>query len=164
MSKNPSAGQGDPYWYEWSTGQRYVIEMLEPSHQIETVTLQSSGTKGLDDVVVRYASGDSLFIQVKHTRAGDTITFGDLVRGEEGGTSTLRSLARAWKAERELVAGECKVVLSTNRALGATSSTTRGARDLVRPPLTDLIAALDQQLSRVADLKEIQLPNDWQLA
>lgn len=41
--------------------------------------LQANIKLGLDDVVVTYESGEKLFIQVKHTRSDNTLTFGDLV-------------------------------------------------------------------------------------
>ena len=50
MSK--TAGIGDPYWYEWTVGLGYIIEMLDQSSGIEAVTLQKSDVPGWDDVVV----------------------------------------------------------------------------------------------------------------
>lgn len=74
------AGIGDPFWYEWTVGQQRVVDMLDPDSQISSVTFQKIGVKGLDDVVVAYADGrPDEAIQVKHTRVGDTLTFGDIV-------------------------------------------------------------------------------------
>lgn len=28
-------GMGDPYWYEWSVGQKYIIDMLNPDNEIK---------------------------------------------------------------------------------------------------------------------------------
>lgn len=53
--------------------------MLNPDNNIKCVELQADIGLGLDDVVVTYEDGEKLFIQVKHTRADDTLTFGDLV-------------------------------------------------------------------------------------
>jgi hypothetical protein len=39
---NESAGIGDPYWYEWSVGLLYVLEMLDPSSGIAGVTIQAA--------------------------------------------------------------------------------------------------------------------------
>ncbi len=72
-------GMGDPYWYEWSVGQQYIIDILNPDNNIKCVELQANVKLGLDDVVVTYESGEKLFVQVKHTRTDDTLTFGDLV-------------------------------------------------------------------------------------
>src|SRR5258708_39941706 len=75
-----TAGIGDPSWYEWTVGQSHLAEMLDPDSRIQSVTFQARGPKGLDDVVVKYSDGrPSQAIQVKHTRAEDTLTFGDLV-------------------------------------------------------------------------------------
>src|SRR5256885_16491994 len=93
---NSTAGLGDPYWYEWSVGEAYVIDMLDPTAGIASVALQQTGRKGLDDVVVRYVNGNGRLIQVKHTRADDTLTFGDLVSGDASEPSLLRQLADAW--------------------------------------------------------------------
>lgn len=72
-------GMGDPYWYEWSVGQKYIIDMLNPDNEIKHVELQADVALGLDDVVITYMDGHKKFVQVKHTRANDTLTFGDLV-------------------------------------------------------------------------------------
>ena len=50
-------GMGDPYWYEWSVGLKYVIQMLNPDSGIEYVELQADVALGLDDVVVSYVDG-----------------------------------------------------------------------------------------------------------
>ena len=65
-SAKTKPGMGDPYWYEWSVGQQYIIDMLNPDNNIKCVELQANVKLGLDDVVVTYESGEKLFIQVKH--------------------------------------------------------------------------------------------------
>ncbi len=72
-SAKTKSGMGDPYWYEWSVGQQYIIDMFNSDNNIANVKL------GLDDVVVTYEGGEKLFVQVKHTRSDNTLTFGDLV-------------------------------------------------------------------------------------
>ena len=91
---NRTAGVGDPYWYEWSVGQEFVLTMLDPDAGIAWVTLQADGGKGLDDVVVAYLNGDRRCIQVKHTRDGATLTFGDLVSTGTSGESLLATMAK----------------------------------------------------------------------
>lgn len=78
-SAKTKPGMGDPYWYEWSVGQQYIIDMLNPDNNIKCVELQANVKLGLDDVVVTYEGGEKLFVQVKHTRSNNTLTFGDLV-------------------------------------------------------------------------------------
>ena len=34
MYKNTSAGIGDPYWYEWSAGLLYALDMLNPDNNV----------------------------------------------------------------------------------------------------------------------------------
>ena len=74
-----SAGIGDPYWYEWSIGLEYIVDLLDPDSDVESVTLQDSGNQGLDDVVGRFTSVASRFLQVKTTRTEATFHFGDIV-------------------------------------------------------------------------------------
>lgn len=76
-------GMGDPSWYEWSVGLSYIIDMLRDESEIKYVELQSLDSLGLDDVVVTYENDRKLFIQVKHTRVKDTLTFGDLVSANQ---------------------------------------------------------------------------------
>ena len=40
-------GMGDPYWYEWSVGQKYIIDMLNPDNEIKHVELQADVALGL---------------------------------------------------------------------------------------------------------------------
>lgn len=92
-SSNPGAGLGDPYWYEWSVGLEYVLDLLDPAKNVSSVTLQKSGHKGLDDVVVAFADGTNRFIQVKHTRAEDSLTFGEMVTSGKNEDSLLKHMA-----------------------------------------------------------------------
>ena len=56
-------GMGDPYWYEWSVGIKYIIDMLLPENGIKCVELQANVELGLDDVVVTYNDDNKRFIQ-----------------------------------------------------------------------------------------------------
>src|SRR6266571_3205708 len=95
---NPAtAGKGDPYWYEWTVGLQRVVEMLRPESGIESVSFQVAGVKGWDDVVIRYKDGRRDLIQVKHSRVGRNITFGDLVGTDNEHESLLGSLFAGWK-------------------------------------------------------------------
>lgn len=90
-------GMGDPYWYEWSVGEQQIINMLNEDNNIEYVELQANVGLGLDDVVVTYSDGRVLCIQVKHTRANDTLTFADLVySAKKTSKSLLAELADSW--------------------------------------------------------------------
>lgn len=63
----------------------------------------------MDDVVVTYEGGEKLFVQVKHTRSDNTLTFGDLVSvdntSEDGSHrySLLGELAQSWIAEKIII-------------------------------------------------------------
>lgn len=101
----------DPYWYEWSIGQKYILDMFNPDNQIKSVSLQENISLGLDDVVVKYYNDTALCIQIKHTRADDTITFGDIIacssegddkKGDDkiSNKSLLKELADSWYKEK----------------------------------------------------------------
>lgn len=62
-SAKTKPGMGDPYWYEWSVGQQYIIDMLNPDNNIKCVELQANVKLGLDDVVVTYEGGQKLFLE-----------------------------------------------------------------------------------------------------
>ena len=137
--RNETAGIGDPYWFEWTIGLIHALDMLDSANGIESVTFQDTDAQGLDDVVVFYHDGSIRRIQVKHTREGDSLTFGDLtalrVRGEGRGgtnrlereTSLLRSLASAWNEAR---AGgkHCQAELYTNRSVSRRWATHKMAK------------------------------------
>jgi hypothetical protein len=122
-SAKTKPGMGDPYWYEWSVGQQYIIDMLNSDNNIKCVELQANVKLGLDDVVVTYEGGEKLFVQVKHTRSDNTLTFGDLVSidntSEDGSHrySLLGELAQSWIAEKNNYQ-KTRVCLSTNRKPG----------------------------------------------
>lgn len=134
--------------------------MLSPDSGIAAVTLQRSGTKGLDDVVVHFDSGDTHFIQVKHTRVEDSLTFGDLVTSSNSEASLLRQIAECWNAEATASKGQCEAYLVTNRNAGARVNTSK-KNSRVRPPLDKLLATLATELTSISKLDDIQLPPEW---
>ena len=79
---NLTVGTGTPYWYEWSVGLLYVVKMLNPDNQIKNVVLQSDESQSLDDVVITYENGMKDFIQVKHTREDDKVSYSDMIEGD----------------------------------------------------------------------------------
>ena len=48
----PNPGIGDPYWFEWCVGLKYIIEMLNPDSRISCVIFQHETFHTIDDVVV----------------------------------------------------------------------------------------------------------------
>lgn len=161
-------GMGDPSWYEWSVGLSYIIDMLRDESGIKYVELQSLDSLGLDDVVVTYENDRKLFIQVKHTRVENTLTFGDLVstnqsagRGQK--VSLLRELANAWYAEKGKYT-ESRVCLYTNKAAGNRVSSTRGEDSIKRPALKSFVVDLQSAISTGKCLRDISFPkfeNAW---
>ena len=159
---NPTAGIGDPYWYEWSIGLLYIVDMLNPDNGIKSVTLQSTNVQGLDDVVISYSNGVAKCIQIKHSRVGDTLTFGDLVSKTDEKEPVLKSLATAWKEAKEKWQ-QCNPVLFTNRLAGTRSSTVKSEDDEKhkRPALTTFWESLLHELVHKKELSLIIFPSDW---
>lgn len=161
MKTASSAGKGDPYWYEWTLGLLKVVEMLHPESCIQSVSFQVCGVKGWDDVVVRYSDGRCDYFQIKHTRIGDNITFGDLVGVDKQGASLLGDLYGAWKA-MDLKPDVEKVILFTNREAG--SSAGRSGAGVHRPPLQEFATWLSKELLRVKSIGGCRPPKEWKAA
>lgn len=159
-SSETKPGMADPYWYEWSIGQQYIIDMLNPDNKIKCVELQADVNLGLDDVVVTYEDGEKLFIQVKHTRVDDTLTFGDLVsidnskKDVESKYSLLGELAKSWVAEKDKYQ-KTRVCLFTNRKAGNKVSSAGFDRSIKRPALKSFWKNLKEQLIAVDTFDEI---------
>ena len=153
-------GMGDPYWYEWSVGQQYIIDMLNPDNNIKCVELQANVKLGLDDVVVTYEGGEKLFVQVKHTRSNNTLTFGDLVSidntSEDGSHrySLLGELAQSWIAEKNNYQ-KTRLCLSTNRKPGIKVSSAGKEKEIKRPALKLFLKCLEIETNQIG-LEEIK--------
>lgn len=160
--RNPTAGIADPYWYEWSVGQSYIIDMLNPDMGIESVILQSTGVQGLDDVIVHYIDGSTECLQIKHTRNHNTITFGDLVAVDENKKSLLNSIAGAWK-EAKAKWHKCCPILFTNRTSGERSATMKRSEigEYQRPALSKFWLHLQGNIDVVKELRDIDIPQEW---
>ena len=161
------AGIADPYFFEWTVGQQYIIEMLDPASEIVSVAFQVTGPKGLDDVVVRYRNGRATRArQIKHTRTDASLTFGDLVAGAKqgGASSLLADLARAWQQMSS--SGESfEAVLHTNRSAGSVGRTAVEAGiEYLRPPLAEFWAEVSAQLPTVNLLTTVSIRDEWRTA
>ena len=147
-------GMGDPYWYEWSVGQKYIIDMLNPDNEIKHVELQADVALGLDDVVITYMDGHKKFVQVKHTRANDTLTFGDLVTIDTSNVdanshiSLLGELAKSWNEEHSKYS-TTDILLFSNRKKGKRIAHAGPQRSIKRPALNWFIDDLSKQLETV---------------
>ena len=146
---NPTAVSAEPYWFEWKTGLLSLIEMLDEDSEITEVAFQIHGVKGWDDVGVRFRDGKTRLLQMKHSRNGDPLTFGDLITASpEDANSLLRALARAWKSETESRENvEC--VLTTNRKGG--TNWYQG-----RPPLVEFFDKAKTRVMQATALTDIR--------
>ena len=138
--------------------------MLNENNNIKFVELQANIGLGLDDVVVTYNDGKVLCIQVKHTRADDTLTFADLVySSKKTSKSLLAELADSWQEE----SGKYTEVIPqvfTNRRKGQISSSTRGEDRFVRPALDVFWTKLNEKLksaNRFEDIIFEEYPEAW---
>ncbi|UHA73274.1 ATP-binding protein [Paenibacillus sp. 481] len=156
--KNPTAGIGDPYWYEWTIGQKYVVDMLNTDNRIEYVILQATEAQGLDDVVIVYADGTSEYVQVKHTRAEDTITFGNML-------SLLKSMSKAWATLKSKWM-KCSPVLFSNRKISTKSTTMKDSNTVEyhRPALDQFLLHLQSELTTAFKLTDVRMPVQWLVA
>ncbi|SIS43493.1 ATP-binding protein [Salimicrobium flavidum] len=160
---NPTAGAADPYWYEWSVGQRYIIDMLNPDMEIASVILQSTEAQGLDDVIVTYTNGSREYFQVKHTRNYDTVTFGNLVSVDnDSNNSLLKSIAKAWK-EAKAKSNKCYPILFTNRKPGERISKAPNLQNnkYQRPALSKFWEYIKGQVKVAEKLEDVQIPPEW---
>lgn len=157
-------GMGDPYWYEWSVGEQQIINMLNEDNNIEFVELQANVGLGLDDVVVTYSDGRVLCIQVKHTRADDTLTFADLVYPtKKTSKSLLAELADSWQEESSKYT-EVIPQIFTNRRKGQVSSSTRREDKFVRPALDVFWTKLNEKIKSAKKFEDIifeEYPEAW---
>ncbi len=157
-------GMGDPYWYEWSVGEQQIINMLNEDSNIEFVELQANVGLGLDDVVVTYNDERVLCIQVKHTRADDTLTFADLVcSSKETSKSLLAELADSWQEEYRKYT-EVIPQIYTNRRKGQVSSSTKGEDKYVRPALDIFWTKLNDKIKSARKFEDIlfeEYPKAW---
>ena len=157
--KNPSSGIADPYWYEWTVGLNFAVDMLNSDNNIESVTLQAPDLQGLDDVVVKYSNGSVDCIQVKHTREEDHLSFSDIIAKKKG-QSYLSKFAKDWKKlNQEVIVN--KVVLYTNRNINNSANNRSG---LYRPGLKSFLEKLNEQMNNVKVITDIIFPKEWEKA
>lgn len=109
-----SSGIHDPYWYEATVGQEYLIKMLDLKSGIESVTFQKTASSTLDDVVVTFRDGKHHCVQVKHSRIDTNLTFSNLFLPEK--SSLFSELFFDWCKENSEAGTE--IILFTNRDLG----------------------------------------------
>lgn len=117
----PNPGIGDPYWFEWYVGLKYIIEMLNPDSGISCVIFQHETYQTIDDVVVEYDNGTSqLCYQVKHeiaTSQPDNLTFGKLLEKGKNEKCLFEALFGGWKKASSGMKTTIKPVLYTNRKI-----------------------------------------------
>ena len=163
---NLTAGTGTPYWYEWSVGLLYVVKMLNPDNQIKNVVLQSDESQSLDDVVITYENGMKDFIQVKHTREDDKVSYSDMIEGDLK-KSYLYKYSSEWKEMEKKNTGKNRVIFFTNRKMGNQKYTPKG--EWQRPSLSKFWKDIKSQVNNLldtddsdnADISKIDVKREW---
>lgn len=156
---NPSAGIGDPYFYEWTIGLEKIISLMSPEEGLQNVTLQSTVAGSLDDVVCKYDDTFE-FIQVKHTRSDETFGFSALLNGE---CSLLSKLGSSWKKlYLEGRSGKAKIITNRKPVKNATTIKRDGSNVRV-PSFEDFWVVFEEACKNSSDLSEIHsnLPEHW---
>ncbi len=118
-------GIGDPYWFEWYVGLKYVIQMLNPDSGIDGVIFQHPNRDTIDDVVVEYMGGTKeICFQVKHeimTSASGNLTFNKLLEKDAKRPNhkcLIDAMFSGWKNACDANGCSIKPILFTNRKLG----------------------------------------------
>lgn len=159
---NLKAGIGDPYWYEWSVGLLYALDMLNPDNNIKHVILQESRLQGLDDVIIVYNDNYAECIQIKHTRENDTLTFSNMTSKSDEKESYLCSFCTDWDKAQTQGYSSCKAVLFTNRAIGKSKYTPKDSWE--RPALEKFWAELKAKVNTATSISDISMSPEWQSA
>ena len=157
-------GIGDPYWYEWFVGLKYVIQMLNPDSGISSVVFQHNEYNTIDDVVVEYKNGQKkLCYQVKHeifTSDPNSLTFGKMLKRNENGYCLFESLFRGWKeADSD---GNCIIqpILYTNRTIhNRHSSRTDCGERYSAYPVDKFVTLIQSEIMAGNDLEAINERN-----
>lgn len=117
-------GIGDPYWFEWYVGLKYVIQMLNHDSGITSVTFQHPSHNTIDDVVVEYQNGTKqICYQVKHeisTSVKQNLTFAKLLQKDSdtpNSSCLLSAIMSGWK-DASTKTDAIEPVLYTNRHIG----------------------------------------------
>lgn len=153
MSDNLTAGIGDPYWYEWSVGLLYTLDMLIPGKKIKHVILQSAAMQGLDDVVIVHENNGVECIQIKHTRESDTFTFSNAV-------DLLKSMIGDWNNAKLQGYIQCSAILFTNRSIGKQKSSSKDGVKL--PSLNEFWSSLKEQSNNAEAIADITFKAEWE--
>lgn len=165
-SDKSKPGMSDPYWYEWSVGEKYLLDMMNPDKNIKSVSLQKNISLGLDDVVVTYNNDIIECIQVKHTRANDTLTFGDLVSSNKSKVCLLKEIASSWYKEKNKYSKVVPIIFTNRKSGGKGKGSSEKTNEKYRrPKLDEFINELNNKIQYVENLQQVEFneyPEAWQ--
>lgn len=153
-------GIGDPYWYEWFVGLKYVLRMLNPDSGISCVVFQHGEYNTIDDVVVEYDNGNKqLCYQVKHeisTSVSNSLTFGKMLETKDGKKSLFEALFLGWKDANSPGSHTIKPVLFTNRTIHNRRATrTDNGEKYSAYPVDKFVSLIQNEISGGQDLSTI---------
>lgn len=153
MPGNQTAGIGDPYWYEWSVGLLYTLDMLIPEKNVKHVILQCVTMQGLDDVVIVHENSQAECIQIKHTRESNSFTFSNAI-------SLLKGMITDWNNAKSQGYSHRSAILFTNRSIGIQKSTSNDGAKL--PSLNEFWSSLKDQSKEAKAISEITFKTEWE--
>lgn len=161
---NTTAGMADPYWYEWSVGLLYALDMLIQDNNIKHVVFQTRKLQGLDDVVIHYNNDETDCIQIKHTRENASLTFSDMIQRSDESDSYVRHFCSDWKRAQKLGVKSCKAVLFTNRNIGSRKYTVNDSDggQYERPPLEKFWSHIRNELQSAVYISDIKMGEEWE--
>lgn len=153
-------GIGDPYWYEWFVGLKYVLRMLNHDSGISCVVFQHGEYNTIDDVVVEYDNGNKqLCYQVKHeisTSVSNSLTFGKMLETKDGKKSLFEALFLGWKDANSPGSHTIKPVLFTNRTIHNRRATrTDNGEKYSAYPVDKFVSLIQNEISGGQDLSTI---------
>lgn len=147
-----SSGIHDPYWYEATVGQEYLLKMLDDKSGIQSVTFQKTSSNTLDDVVIKLKNNKQRCVQVKHSRVDSSFTFSSLFSPQQD--SLFAKLFFDWMNEDSFI--KTDVILFTNRDLGDQDSNVEiGGNKVQVPSIKKCYEFLKENTSLVSDDEKI---------
>ncbi|NSV80224.1 ATP-binding protein, partial [Enterococcus faecalis] len=160
---NPTAGIGDPYFYEWTVGIEKVINLMIPEEKMKSVTLQSTMAMSLDDVVCEYEDYFE-YIQVKHSRENKSFGFSSLLHSTNKNKSLLNKIANSWKKLREKEKPGQAVLLTNRRAVENESILGKNSDKIYVPSFLEFWEWFDEKKKEVKTISDLfsKAHDEWQ--
>jgi hypothetical protein len=144
-------------------GWYFALRTLRPENGIAGVRFESRGAGNLDDIVVRYTTGLTEYMQVKAVVSAETALNSEwlLAPGRSNGPSILTRFWRSWLEIRE-AGGDAELWLVTNRSIdpGDPVLRARDERDLLADRLRQAAPGSRAAVGRAEWAAHLGIPED----